>query len=849
MVNKGLNSWLYWNRGVDTVLQTFETNPNGLDEAEARKRLEIFGWNKLDEKSRLSAFSIFINQFKNPIMLILIGASIISALVKELSDSIIIFLIILGSSILSFIQELNANDSARKLEKQISIKSIVLRDKTDKEIESSRLVPGDIVRLSAGSLIPSDGLILESNHLFVNQSVLTGETFPVEKKSGVAEEFSSLPERSNCVFMGTNVRSGTGLMVVTRTGQSTEFGKIAKSLILKPTETEFERGVREFGFFLTTIMLIMVILVFGFNNLFKKPFLDSLLFSIALGVGITPQLLPAIVSITLSKGAQQMAKNGVIVKKLNSLENFGSMDVLCTDKTGTITEGKIKLEGCFQFDGKPSDEIREFAFYNAFFQMGIDNAIDQAILDDIKIPTEKIIKIAEIPYDFIRKRLSILIQRENETLLITKGALREILEVCKKIKTDNAIEVLGESHLKVINSLFKQWSKQGNRVLGLSVRNLNSAESISHESESEMIFLGFLVFYDPPKKDASLAIHNLQKLGIDLKIITGDNKNVSEFISKEIGLKNIKTLVGSQLNRLSDEALWNQVEKTNLFAEVDPNQKERIISALQKKGHIVGYMGDGINDAPSLHNADVGISIDQAVDVAKDAADFVLLRHSLDILVNGVQLGRITFANTMKYINITTSANFGNMLSMAGISVLLPFLPLLPMQVLLTNFLTDFPALMIAADSVDNEQIETPHRWSINSIKKFMIFFGSISSIFDYVTFGVLLYIIRAHEVMFRSGWFVESVITEIIALLILRTSKSFIRGNINRWLLLLSVIVLVVTVGLVYLPGVNALLGLTPLPIDALMILFTLTLFYLFLNEFAKKMFFTKTKNMELPL
>ena len=725
------------------------------------------------------------------------------------------------------------------MKSQIAIKSSVLRDGSIDQILSTEIVPGDVVLLSAGSMVPADGLILEAKDLFINQSVLTGETFPVEKIPAVLPPTASLVEQTNCVFMGTNVRSGSAKMLVVHTGRNTSFGAIAKTLTLRAPETEFERGVRRFGSMLSEIMLVMVLLVLVFNVLLSKPFIDSLLFSIALAVGLTPQLLPAIISINLSKGAQIMAQSGVIVRRLNAIENFGSMDVLCTDKTGTLTQGVVKLDNALDMDGKSSDDVFHLAYLNSSFQSGLENALDEAIKAVKHLDLGNVNKIDEIPYDFMRKRLSIVVSEAGADRMITKGALDHILEICTSCYCDGkAIPLSDEVHAQ-IEQRAQAWGEQGFRVLGIATKEVAGQKQFSRFDETGMTFRGFLQFYDPPKLDAADTINDLQNLGVSLKIITGDSRNVTLHIAQKIGLKVDGVLTGRELNEINDEALWQVVESTNLFVEVDPNQKERIINSLQKRNHVVGYMGDGINDAPSLHNADVGISVDSAVDVAKEAADFVLLRHDLNVLKNGILLGRTTFANTIKYINVTTSANFGNMVSMAGVSLLIPFLPLLPFQVLLTNFLTDFPAMMIAGDSVDEIMIQSPHRWNIRTLRRFMIVFGVISSVFDYITFFYLLTILKSSQDVFRTGWFIQSVLTELLALLILRSRQSVFKSRIGRGLWITSLLIAILTVSLPYIPGVSKLLSITPLPLPLMLALFGITLLYSLANEIGKKYFY----------
>jgi Mg2+-importing ATPase len=831
----------FWNKPASQLFEDLASSAAGLSASAASERLDKFGPNALSAGSHLSGLAILANQFKSPIILILIFATLISAIVKDWIDAAIILAIVGASSLLSFFQEYNAHNAAEKLKNQIALKASVLRDGKVTQVLSREVVPGDVVFLSAGSMVPADGLILEAKDLFINQSVLTGETFPVEKAPGVLPSSASLAEQTNCVFMGTNVRSGSAKILVVHTGKNTSFGAIAKTLTLRAPETEFERGVRRFGSMLSEIMLIMVLLVLVFNVLLNKPFMDSLLFSIALAVGLTPQLLPAIISINLSKGAQIMARSGVIVRRLNAIENFGSMDVLCTDKTGTLTQGVVKLDGALDLQGSPSDEVFRLAYLNASLQSGLENSLDEAIKAAKNKQMDSPLKLDEIPYDFMRKRLSIVVAEPEGSLMITKGALDHILEICTSYDAGGKVTSFAGHALEDIEKKALAWEEQGFRVLGIATKTAGAQKQFSRLDETEMTFRGFLLFYDPPKLDAADTINDLKSLGVSLKIITGDSRNVTLHIAEKIGLAVSGVLTGRELNDINDEALWHVVESTNLFVEVDPNQKERIINSLQKRNHVVGYMGDGINDAPSLHNADVGISVDSAVDVAKEAADFVLLRHDLDVLKRGILLGRTTFANTLKYINVTTSANFGNMVSMAGVSLLLPFLPLLPFQVLLTNFLTDFPAMMIAGDSVDDVMVQCPHRWNIRSLRRFMVVFGVISSVFDYITFFYLLKILKSSQDVFRTGWFIQSVLTELLALLILRSRQSVLKSRIGKGLWITSLLIAILTISLPYIPGIGSLLSITPLPLPLMVSLIGITLLYSLANEIGKRYFYRK--------
>jgi len=841
------DNFTYWSWTADQLLEEFGATTDGLTSAAAQQRLAQYGFNTLKTKENIGAVRLFLYQFKSPIILILLVATGISAALGDWIDSIIISLIVLGSAVLSFFQEYSAGHAVEELRAQVQVKVNALRDGKIQSVPAEDIVPGDVVLLSAGSLIPADGVVIEATDFFVNQAVLTGETFPVEKNAEPVTAGASLNERTNIVFMGTNVRSGSAKALIVQTGAQTVFGQIARTLSLRPPETDFEHGIRRFGYLLTELMLVLTIVVFATNVFFKKPALDSLLFSVALAVGLTPQLLPAIINITLSRGSKAMAKEGVIVRHLTSIENFGSMDILCTDKTGTLTVGVVKLDGSVGSDGEHSDNVLRLAYLNAHFQTGLDNPLDEAILSSHEFDTRSVIKVDEIPYDFSRKRLSVVVQEAGTQTLVMKGALNNVLAVCSRARVGGSAQPLGEV-IAVLQQRYTDWSGQGFRVLGVASKPVEAQARYTQADERDMTFEGFLLFFDPPKPDVRQTIADLNKLGVQLKIITGDNKLVALHTAEAAGLEVTGVLTGAELNALSDESLWQVVEATNLFCEVDPNQKERLILALKKRDHVVGYMGDGINDASALHAADVGISVDTAVDVAKEAADFVLLEHSLSVLRRGIELGRSTFANTLKYVFITTSANFGNMFSMAGASLFMPFLPLLPKQILLINFLTDFPAMTIAGDAVDRELVDLPRRWDIRFIRDFMVTFGLISSFFDYLTFGVLLLVLHTGQVEFRSGWFVLSIITELLILLVMRTQKPFFKSIPSRALLMATLAVILVTLVIPYSP-LNNLLGLTPIPFTTLLILLGIAALYITTSELAKSWFYRLEHETRKPI
>ena len=808
---------------------------------EVKKRLTKYGSNLIKPKKRSNTISLLLTQFKSPLILILIFAGALSFFLGDSVNAIIILTIILVSSLLGFWQERGAANAIEKLLAIVQTKATVLRDGVQKEIPVEEIVPGDVIILNAGDLIPGDSIIIESKDLFVNEASLTGETFPAEKTAGVLPQPTSLSQRTNSLFMGTNVESGSAQAVVVGTGVQTEFGKVSERLKLRPPETEFEHGVRHFGYLLMEVTLVLVLVTLAINVYFARPVLDSLLFSLALAVGLTPQLLPAIISINLAHGAKIMATQKVIVKRLASIENFGSMNVFCSDKTGTLTEGTIKVESVLDFNGNPNEKARLYAYLNASYQTGFTNPIDDAIcVNNVDISGYQ--KLDEVPYDFIRKRLSILVSKENKNFIITKGALQNILDVCSSVETSEAKIDPVAGVQKQIQQRFEELSSKGFRVLGIAYKDVGSDKVISKDSEVGMTFLGFLVLFDPAKPEIAATIQELKQLGISLKIVTGDNRLVAASISQQVGFPNPKILAGSDLTALSDEALRQQVNEVNVFAEVEPNQKERIILALKKAGNVVGYMGNGINDASALHAADVGVSVESAVDVAKESADIVLLEKDLGVLANGVKEGRKTFANTLKYVFMATSANFGNMFSMAGASLFLSYLPLLPRQILLTNLMTDFPETTIGTDNVDSEMVEQPRRWNIKFIRNFMIVFGILSSVFDYLAFGVLLFVLKSPMELFRTGWFIESVLSASLIVLVIRSRRPFFKSFPGKYLLLATMVIIGVTLIFPFTP-LGALFGFAQPSLLVLVLMSLIVALYIIAGEIVKKIFYKRVK------
>ncbi len=839
-----------WSVPLAETERQLDATAQGLTSAAAAERLARFGPNQLAVTGEHSALRLFLAQFKSAIVLILLFATAVSALLRDWVDAAIILAIVLGSALLSFYQEYSASNAAARLRAQVGARASVLRDGQAQSVPAEAVVPGDVLLFAAGSLIAADAVVLEARDLFVTQAVLTGETFPVEKMPGIVPIDAPLAGRTNMLFMGTNVRSGTGRGLVVATGRATAFGQIADRLTLRSPETEFERGIRRLGYLLSEVMFVLVVTVFALNVIFQKPPLDSLLFSIALAVGLTPQLLPAIISVNLARGAQRMAQAGVIVRKLAAIENFGSMDILCTDKTGTLTEGVVQLDRAVDAGGADDDRVLRLAYLNAHFQTGLANPLDDAIQAKAAPDLTGIAKVDEIPYDFVRKRLSIVVDKttggSTTRQLITKGAFEPLLAISTQVWAQGQTVPFDDERRAALEELFAGWSAQGFRVLGIAERSVPARMTYTHDDERDLTFAGCLLFFDPPKAGVAATVTGLEKLGVELKIITGDNRLVAAHTAETLELPVRGILTGSDLAKLRDEALWHAAENATIFAEVDPNEKERIILALQKMGHVVGYMGDGINDAPSLHAADVGISVNTAVDVAKEAADFVLLDKDLSVLEQGIVQGRRTFANTLKYVFMATSANFGNMFSMAGASIFLPFLPMLPKQILLINFMTDLPEMTIASDTVDDTFVRRPHRWDIGFIRRFMFVFGPISSIFDFLTFGVLLWLFHADQATFHTGWFVESVISAVLVVFAVRTRLPFFRSRPGTPLLLTAAAVVAATLWLPYSP-LAGLLGFAPLPAPYLVLILLIVVSYFATAEVAKHYFYQREERQPM--
>ena len=836
----------FWSRSAGQLYAALRSGAQGLDQAEAERRLRQHGANVLDEEPAAGVGRLALRQFKSPLVLILVFGAAVSATLQQWLDAAIILAVVLGSCGLGFAQEWRASTAVAQLRRRLALTVKAFRGGRLQTVEARQLVPGDVVQVAAGNLIPADGLVLAARDFLVSEASLTGESFPVEKQPGVLGADTPIARRTNAVFLGSSVRSGTATLLLVHTGERTAFGAIGARLRVAAPETEFSRGVQQFGVLLVRVMVLMVLFVLIVNQLLGRPWIESLLFAVALAVGLSPELLPAIMSLTLAAGARRMAAGGVIVRHLEAIENLGSMDVLCTDKTGTLTEGEMALHGAVSPDGTAAPELLRLAYLNAALETGIDNPLDAAIVaagQQAGLTLDGIAKVDEIPYDFQRKRLTIVVARPGGTThqIIIKGAFDSVLQACTARRQGGALQPLDPAERERLRVWFAAQGTAGLRLLALATRELAPRGSYGIADESEMCLEGFLLFLDPPKPQARDTLQQLAARGIRIKIVTGDNRHVAAHVARSVGLDADALLTGAQIQAMKDEALWHLAPRTTLFVEVDPQQKERIVRALQHAGHAVGYLGDGINDAPALHAADVGISVDQAVDVARESADMVLLRADLQVLCRGVDDGRRTFANTLKYIGVTTSANFGNMVSMALATPLLPFLPLAAKQILLNNFLSDLPSITIASDNVDEARLATAQHWDVHDLRRYMLVFGLTSTVFDLLTFALLLKVFHADESLFQTAWFVVSVLTELAVLMVLRTRLPAWRSRPST---LLWASAAAVAAGVLLLPYAGAaarVFGLVPLPAALLASLLGVVLAYAAATEGVKQRFYAR--------
>jgi len=835
----------FWDIPLQDLLKLLDTSPSGLTTEEANQRLIVYGPNRMAKESRFAGLITFFRFFANPLVIILLVASIISIVMGDKVGGGIIITIVMLSVVLNFFMEFQAKHAMEEIQKQVATTASVLRDGEERELPMADLVPGDVVLLNAGDLVPADARLLESKDLHVRESALTGESLPVDKSPGdLSGGKHAVADAANSVFLGTSVQTGIGRAVVVHTGKDTELGEIAQRLAMHPPETEFGRGIRRFGIMLTRVIMALVLFVLLVNIIFHRPVLESFLFSIALAVGLTPELMPMIITVTLAQGARRMTKKKVLVKQLAAIEDFGSIDILCSDKTGTLTEGAIVLDRHVDARGKDDDRVLQFIYLNSYFETGIKSPLDDAILQHEHPNILDYDKVDEIPFDFNRKRLSVVVRHsgDGEYILVTKGEAEGVFDVCQKVMIDGIEQPFDVNRRAEAEETFKRLSDDGYRTLGVAVRTIEKQDVYAASDERDMTFVGFAAFLDPLKDGVQTVLETLKQNGISVVIMTGDNQYVTQKVARDVGLSAERILTGSEIDGMDDASLAYQAEKGAIFARVSPEQKNRVILALKARGYVVGFIGDGINDAPSLHTADVGISVMNGVEVAKDAAKVILLEKDLGVLNDGIVEGRRSFANIMKYIIMGTSSNFGNMFSMAAASLFLPFLPMLPTQILLNNLLYDLSQITIPNDNVDSELLHRPKRWRIDFIRQFMVIIGPISSIYDFLTFGALLWLFHAYtnEMLFHTGWFVESLATQTLVVFVIRTAGSPIRSRPSLALLAGVVSVVAAAVVLPY-TSIGQLLKFTPLPAALLGVIAILAVTYLLLVQVVKMWFYRR--------
>ncbi|HEX2652596.1 MAG TPA: magnesium-translocating P-type ATPase [Xanthobacteraceae bacterium] len=833
----------FWNMPLQDLLGLLEATPGGLGSAEARQRLRVHGPNSLEKESRFAALLGFLRFFANPLVLILLAASSISIMLRDPVGGSIIIAIVLLSVVVNFYVEFQARHAVEDIRKQVATTAAVLRDGRELELPIAALVPGDIVRLNAGDLAPADARLLDAKDMHVRESALTGESLAVDKTANdLPQGQHSIADASNSVFLGTAVQTGMGVAVIVRTGKDTAFGEIAQRLARRPPETEFGRGIRHFGLMITRVIMLLVLFVLLVNIVLHRPLLESFLFSVALAVGMTPEMMPMIITITLAQGARRMARKKVLVKQLSAIEDFGSVEILCSDKTGTLTEGEIVLDRHVDVHGQDDENVLRLVYLNSCFQAGIKSPLDDAILRHDHPAIAEYEKVDEIPFDFNRKRLSVVARHGGEHILITKGEAESVFAVCGTVIVEGTPQLFDERERALATETFQKLSADGYRTLGVAVRRVEKQDAYALAVEQEMTLAGFAAFLDPPKEGIPAILKALNQNGVSVVIMTGDNQYVTQKVAHDVGLASDRIVTGNQLDTMDDDALAYQAEHGAIFARVSPEQKNRVILSLKARGHVVGYIGDGINDAPSLHTADVGISVMNGVDVAKDAAKIILLEKDLAVLNEGVIEGRRCFANIMKYIIMSTSSNFGNMFSMAAASLFLPFLPMLPTQILLNNFLYDTSQVAVPGDNVDPTLLHKPKRWQIAFIRQFMMIIGPISSVYDFLTFGVLLWIFHAssNAPLFRTGWFVESLATQTLVVFVIRTAGNPFRSRPSGRLLIGVVAVSLAGAVLPY-TRLGVVLGFIPLPLSLLAAILLLALTYLVLVQTVKTWFYRR--------
>jgi P-type Mg2+ transporter len=834
--------WWCWSRA--DALTYLQSNERGLTKKAAAARRRRDGPNVFRDEPRASVLRDFAKRFKNPLVVLLLVASAIAGATGQFTSFTIIIAMVLLSVVMDFFQEHRANRSAEALRQSVMVRATALRDHTWQQVPIAELVRGDVVRITAGMLVPADGCLLTASHLHVNQCALTGESYPVEKDIVESPDQSIGREQAkHIVLMGASVVAGEATVLICRTGDETAIGEVAEAMSSNGPPTAFDLGIRRFGMLIMRLTFFMVLFVLFANAITHKPWLDSLLFAIALAVGLTPELLPMIVSVTLARGAMQMSQQRVVVKRLSAIEDLGAMDVLCTDKTGTLTLAKIELQQTLNLDGGVSERVFELAYLNSFFETGVRTPMDEAIANYRRIDLEAWKKCGELPFDFERRRVSVLLARDGEKRLITKGAPEDLVNLCTRYETSSAgVRELDAAMHAAARVQCKRLGEQGFRVLAVAWKPMpTDGMRMDATDESQLVLAGFLAFCDPPKPGAGDSMRALAAAGVQIKVVTGDNEQVTRHVCAAVGIPVHALITGNELAGLDDAQLDAKIESIDIFCRVNPAQKKRIVEALRRRAHVVGFLGDGINDAPALHAADVGLSVDGAVDIAKEAADMILLEQDLGVLRNGVMEGRRTFANIRKYLMMGTSSNFGNMFSMAGASLFLPFLAMLPTQILLNNILYDLSEAAIPLDRVDAEEIATPQHWDLRFIRNFMLSIGPVSSLFDFLTFYLLLKFFNADEAMFQSAWFVESLSTQVLVILVIRSRFAPLGSHASRPSgVLLATSLLIVAIGvLLTATPLGHPFGFVVLPAQAFVMIAALVVCYLLLAELAKRIFY----------
>jgi len=838
----------------DEVLQTLDTRLNGLTSTEVQSRLKTYGLNEVAREQRLTPLRRVYNVVKNPLVILLSILALISFITGDARSAIVILVMVVLGASLRYVQEARADNAAAKLRALVTTMVAVRRDGKDQDIRLEQLVPGDVIHLAAGDMVPADVRLLSSKDLFVNQATLTGEMMPVEKRELIDKQGTeTLLEIATLCFLGTNIETGTATAAVLTTGKDTYLGSLAHELVGQRVLTSFDKGIDNFTWLMIRFILVMAPAVFLINGLSKKDWTEAFFFAMAVAVGLTPEMLPMIVTVNLSKGAIAMSHKKVIVKRLNAIQNFGAMDVLCTDKTGTLTQARIILERYLDIEGRDSERVINYGYLNSFYQTGLRNLLDVALLsyavdNGHQVGNPQYTKIDEIPFDFVRRRMSVVVADEQAVhSLICKGAVEEILSLCTQFEFGDQAHPMDAANQTKAHALAHDLNEDGFRVIALAYKKIVKIQpAYAVADEADLTFLGFLAFLDPPKETARQAIEDLGHYKIKVKILTGDNEIVTSRICKQVGLPVERVLLGSEMVNLSDQALAEAADSTTVFAKLSPTDKQRIIKALQAKGHVVGFLGDGINDAPALRAADVGISVNSAVDIAKESSDIILLEQSLTVLKEGVIEGRKVFGNIIKYIRMAASSNFGNMFSVVGGSLFLPFLPMLPIQILTNNLLYDFSQTTISTDNVDEDWLAQPRKWEIGGLTKFIIFIGPISSIFDYLTFFLMLYVFNSwnNPALFHTGWFVESLFTQTLIIHVIRTNKiPFLQSRASRALILTSIIIVLIGAILPFSPLADS-LGFVPLPLAFWPLLALMLLSYVVLTQIVKTWFIRRYKS-----